>query len=413
MIRQALILCGGLGTRLGALTATTPKPLLEVAGVPFLDVLVEELGRHQFDRILLLAGHFADQIENYARSSQAAARRGVQLEVSREPWPAGTAGSLLFAAGRMDDAFLLLNGDSWFDINLRALTKVADRYPNAAMTMALRTMPDAPRYGVVTLVGERITSFDERARASGPAHVNAGVYVCRRDSLLAAVRELSGANGEPLSLEGKVMPLLAQRGTLAGRVFEGYFIDIGVPASFSAAQTQLPRRLTRPAIFFDRDGVLNEDLNYVASLDRFHWTLSAREAVRACNDHGFFVFVVTNQAGVAHGYYGEAEVRALHAHMQVELADVGAHVDDFRYCPFHPEGKVKAYCKASYHRKPNPGMLLDLLADWRVDKTRSLLVGDRPTDLEAAARAGIPACVFPGGDLLEVLLRNGLAENKR
>lgn len=403
MIRQALILCGGLGTRLGALTAATPKPLLEVAGQPFLDILVEELGRHGFDHVVLLAGHLAGQVENYARSSQAAARRGVRLEVSREPAPAGTAGGLLFAAGLMEEEFLLLNGDSWFDVNLRALTQGAARHPQAAMTLALRVMPDAPRYGVVTLAGERVVAFDERARSPGPAHVNAGVYVCRRDPLLATVRDLAGPQAAPLSLEGKVMPALAQRGALAGLAFEGYFIDIGVPDSFAAAQTELPLRQRRPALFFDRDGVLNEDLNYVASLDRFHWIAGAREAVRACNDRGFLVFVVTNQAGVAHGLYGEDDVRALHAHMQAELAAAGAHVDDFRYCPFHPQGKVEAYRRESEHRKPGPGMLRDLMTDWRVDRARSLLIGDRESDLAAAARAGVAARLFEGGDLAAFL----------
>jgi D,D-heptose 1,7-bisphosphate phosphatase len=399
VIRQALILCGGLGTRLGALTAETPKPLLEVAGAPFIEVLVEELGRHGFDRVVLLAGHLADRIDDYARTSRAAARRGVQLDVSREPQPAGTAGGLMYAAERMEGSFLLLNGDSWFDINLRALTQLADRHPDAAMTLALRVMPDAPRYGVVTLAGERIVAFDERARAPGPAHVNAGVYVCRRDPLLTAIRSLVGADDTPLSLEGKVMPQLAARGALAGQAFEGYFIDIGVPDSFAAAQDELPRRLTRPAVFFDRDGVLNEELDYVGSVDRFHWIAGAREAVRRCNDRGRLVFVVTNQAGVAHGYYGEGDVRALHAHMQAELAAIGAHVDDFRYCPFHPEGKVEEYRGASGHRKPEPGMLLDLMAEWRVDRAASLLIGDRPSDLEAAARAGLRAKLFDGGDL--------------
>ncbi len=397
MIRQALILCGGLGTRLGPLTAATPKPLLDVAGEPFLEVLIEELGRHGFDRVTLLAGHLADQVEAYARTSKAAARRGVRLSVSREPQPAGTAGGLLFAADRMEEAFLLLNGDSWFDINLRALTQITERQPSAVMTLALRVMPEAPRYGVATLEGEHITAFDERARTAGPANVNAGVYICRREPLLAAIRSFS--TDAPLSLEGKVMPLLAAQGALAGCAFDGYFIDIGVPDSFAAAQLELPRRMTRPALFFDRDGVLNEDLNYVASCDRFHWITGAREAVRACNDRGFLVFVVTNQAGVAHGYYGEEDVHALHAFMQDELAVAGAHIDDFRYCPFHPQGTVEAYCMESDHRKPGPGMLLDLLAGWRVDRERSLLIGDQAHDVEAANRAGVTGQLFPGGDL--------------
>ncbi len=397
MIHQAFILCGGLGTRLGALTAATPKPLLEVANVPFLEVLIEELGRHGFTRVTLLAGHLGEQVEAYARQSAAARRRGVKIEVSKEPEPAGTAGGLLFAADRMEESFLLLNGDSWFDINLRAVTELADRHPAAAMTLALRLMQDAPRYGVVRLEGERIVAFDARAREAGPAYVNAGIYVCRRNPVLATVRELGGQG--PLSLEGAVMPVLAQRGELRGKAFDGFFVDIGVPDSFAMAQEEVPRRLTRAAVFFDRDGVLNEDFGHVGSIDRFRWIDGAREAVRNCNDAGRLVFVVTNQAGVAHGYYGEADIDRVHRHMQSELAAVGAHVDAFRYCPYHPDGKVDRYRKTSNHRKPGPGMLIDLMDEWRIDAGGSVMIGDKPTDLQAAAAAGIRGELFNGHNL--------------
>jgi NDP-sugar pyrophosphorylase family protein len=108
LIRQAVVPCGGLGTRLGDLTARTPKPLLPIAGQPFLDVLVKELGRHGFDRVLLLAGHLAQEVEDYVLLSGAAKRRRVSLDLSIEPVRAGTGGALRFAATKLDDAFLLL-----------------------------------------------------------------------------------------------------------------------------------------------------------------------------------------------------------------------------------------------------------------------------------------------------------------
>ncbi len=180
MIRQAVVPCGGLGTRLGDLTARTPKALVPIAGQPFLDVLVEELGRHGFDRVLLLAGHLAQEVEDYVLLSGAAKRRRVSLDLSIEPVRAGTGGALQFAVTKLDDAFLLLNGDSWFDINLRALTAFAERSPDVAMTLALRSMLDAPRYGVVTLDGGRIFAFDDRAPTSGAGTVNGGIYVCSK-----------------------------------------------------------------------------------------------------------------------------------------------------------------------------------------------------------------------------------------
>jgi D-glycero-D-manno-heptose 1,7-bisphosphate phosphatase len=159
-------------------------------------------------------------------------------------------------------------------------------------------------------------------------------------------------------------------------------------------------RLLRPALFLDRDGVLNEDRGYVHRWEDFCWIPGAREAVAAFNARDWWVFVVTNQSGVGRGYYPEADVLALHARMEADLAATGARIDAFYHCPFHPEALEDRYRHPDPpDRKPNPGMLLRAMADWPVDAARSVMVGDKAIDLEAGRRAGVRSLLFPGGDL--------------
>lgn len=156
----------------------------------------------------------------------------------------------------------------------------------------------------------------------------------------------------------------------------------------------------RGAAFFDRDGVLNRDKGYVGRSDDVEWMPGAAEAIRLANQAGLLVVVVTNQSGVARGYYGEADVRALHAWMTGQLATEGARIDRFYYCPFHEEASVEAYRVADHpERKPNPGMVLRAIKELSIDPGRSFLIGDQLTDVVAGARAGVASYLFDGSDL--------------
>ncbi|MEL6244978.1 MAG: HAD family hydrolase [Pseudomonadota bacterium] len=155
----------------------------------------------------------------------------------------------------------------------------------------------------------------------------------------------------------------------------------------------------RPALFLDRDGVINVDKGYVSRIEDFEWIDGARETIRAFNTRNWFVFVVTNQSGIARGYYTEDDMHALHAHMLSGIADAGGTIDKIYYSPFHELGEISAYRKDSFDRKPKPGMLLQAMAEFPVKREASFLIGDKETDLQAARAAGVGAFMFSGGNL--------------
>jgi D-glycero-D-manno-heptose 1,7-bisphosphate phosphatase len=145
----------------------------------------------------------------------------------------------------------------------------------------------------------------------------------------------------------------------------------------------------RPAAFLDRDGVINVDRGYVYRPGDLEFTPTAVEAIRLLNQAGYPVLVVTNQSGVARGLYGLAEVEAFHAHLNAALQAAGAHVDAFYSSPFHPDGRVPEFAIEHEDRKPGIGMIRRAMRDWDVSTEGSFLIGDKQSDLDAAAAAGI------------------------
>lgn len=158
------------------------------------------------------------------------------------------------------------------------------------------------------------------------------------------------------------------------------------------------------AIFFDRDGVLNEEVGYLWEIEKFKWIDGAREAIRFCNERGLLAIVVTNQGGIARGLYTAREVDNLHEFMQKSLSEVGAHIDGFYYCPHHPRGTVEKFSVECDCRKPKPGLILRACEDFNINPAQAIMFGDSERDIEAAKAAGLRAGIFfTGGNLLEAI----------
>lgn len=155
------------------------------------------------------------------------------------------------------------------------------------------------------------------------------------------------------------------------------------------------------AVFFDRDGVLNEDVAYLYKIEDLRWVEGAREAVCYLTRLGYKIFIVTNQSGIARGFYTVDEMQKLHEYMQREITAAGGKIEKIYYCPHHPEGSVAEYTCVCDCRKPKPGMLLKAMEEYDIDKEQSFLIGDGKRDVEAAEAAGVKGYLFTGGNLLD------------
>ncbi len=218
---SAVILAGGRGTRLGALTDEIPKPMLPIDGHPFIEYLVWQLSGFGIGTIIISCGYLGEVIRRYFGDGE---RWGVEIRYSSEEMPLGTGGATRLAAGLVEDErFLLLNGDSVCEVDCRSLLDAASSDVLGAMT--LTRVPEGGRYGTVELAADgRVAAFRQNDPSGGPALVNAGAYALRKE--LVDLIPVSG----PSSLERDVLPRLT--GRISGVVSDGFFIDMGLPETY-------------------------------------------------------------------------------------------------------------------------------------------------------------------------------------
>lgn len=223
----AVLLVGGLGTRLQSVLLGTPKPLARVGDTPFLQLLVRQLRSQGFRRVVMCTGHLAEQVEEEFGDGK---KWDIAIEYSKELHPLGTAGAIKLAERFLtqDPEFLVMNGDSFLEVDLSQLMHF-HREHNGLITIAVRRVPDAARYGTVHVEGNRVIAFQEKRAAQVSGLVNGGVYLFNR-AVLNHIPE------GPSSLEKDVLPRLLGHKLYAIEQ-HGMFIDIGTPEDYARAQT--------------------------------------------------------------------------------------------------------------------------------------------------------------------------------
>jgi len=376
MIRKAVILAGGKGTRLASVVQDKPKPMANIAGLPFLHYMILDLKEKGITEIVLLVGHLKEVIINHFKDSY----HGVSIHYEIETEPRGTGGLIYELSRKWKEDILLLNGDTYFDVDI---VDMVNAVKSGEIVLAVKKIENSDRYGALTVVGDRILDFNEKSWIDS-GYINGGIYYLPKGCFDPFSLPFS------FSLEKDFFE--AHKAELQLRAYpsEGYFIDIGIPQDYEQAQITIPRQFIPPldsswTIFLDRDGVINEHRpeDYVKNESEFIWIDGSKEAIRDLSRIFGRILVVTNQQGIGKGMMTTYDLETIHWKMQREVEKIGGKIDRVYYCPHLAHINPKC-------RKPEIGMAEDAKKDFpEIDFRKSIMIGDSPSDIEFGRRLGM------------------------
>ncbi len=380
MISEAIILAGGLGTRLRDAVPDLPKCMAPVAGHPFLYYIIRYLESQGVKRFVFSLGYRHDVVEDFLRDQFPA----LVYTCVIEPTPLKTGGAIKLALAAVEsDDVLVMNGDTLFKVGLKELEAV-HLHKQSECTLALKPMFRFDRYGAVASNEDgRILAFEEKKYVD-QGNINGGVYLLNKQEFL------SQDWPEVFSFESDYLQRDSSKKDFFGVILDRYFIDIGIPADFNKAQVDLkhfPFEINEPddtwTLFLDRDGVINvnKDDSYVFNREEFIFKEGTLEAIARLSGLFGRIIVITNQRGVGKGLMSEADLQDIHAYMKSNIEKAGGRIDDIFYCTStdnaHPD------------RKPSPGMAFRAQEKYpEIDFSKSVMVGDKSADMQWGRNIG-------------------------
>ncbi|MGA9461942.1 MAG: HAD-IIIA family hydrolase [Terracidiphilus sp.] len=410
VLSNIAILAGGQGTRLLSRSGDLPKPMVPIMGKPVLQHQIELSRIHGFTDVALLVHHRHEAISSFFGDGS---RFGVRIRYEVEETPRGTSGALRDALHVLAPHFLVLYGDTYLDIDLR---RFFDSHLSSEADATLFLHPnDHPYDSDLVELDEadtvrRIHPYPHPEDLNQRNLVNAALYAMRKDGLDQVTPETGKAD-----IARHMFPaMLAAGRVLRGYVSPEYIKDMGTPDRLDKVEhdieTGLPDRLSwrqlRSAVFLDRDGTLNREVNHLCSPDQIELLPEVGEAIRQLNRSGMLAVLTTNQPVVARGGVTVEGLIRIHARLETLLGVQHAYLDASYYCPHHPdkgfEGEVKELKIVCDCRKPAPGLIEQAAKDLAISRADSWMVGDTTSDIEAGRRAGVRTILlrtgYAGGD---------------
>ena len=375
---EAIILAGGLGTRLRDTVPDLPKPMAPINGKPFLEYQLEWLSKYDIKKIVLSTGFMADKISSYFGNEY----NGIPLEYSIETTPLGTGGAIAYSLQKTSGKnVLVVNGDTWFPINIKDFLSFHKKL-KSDISLALKRMTNFSRYGTVDMDKETILHFNEKKKCE-EGLINGGIYLLNK-------RVFDNIDKSTFSFEKEILEKRSESGYIKGMIFDSPFIDIGIPEDNERAthlMTSDFSNIKKKALFLDRDGVVNIDKVHVHKIEDFEFTPDIFKLAKRYQDKGYLIIIITNQAGIAKGLYTEEDFNILTKWMIEEFKKREITISKVYHCPHHPDYTGPCDC-----RKPHPGMILKAIKDFDLDPSQCVLIGDKLSDIEAGQNAGIGNC---------------------
>ncbi|MFV0607358.1 MAG: HAD-IIIA family hydrolase [Niabella sp.] len=385
--KEAIILAGGLGTRLRDTVPDLPKCMAPVAGWPFIYYVINHLRIQGIQKLIFSLGYKHEAVLDFLQKEF----KTLEYDYVIEEEPLGTGGAIAFAMQKAQtENVFVVNGDTLFKFDATAMLQVHQE-TSAACTLALKPMKDFERYGVVEIdTFQTITSFKEKAYYA-VGLINAGVYLVNKQQFLA------NHFPQKFSFEKDYLEKSVDEKTLAGVTQDAYFIDIGIPQDYKKAQQELslqPLDLTKIdkswTLFLDRDGVINHDKigSYIFNADEFRFMDGAPALFKKLTEKFNRIIIVTNQRGIGKGLMTLDDLNNIHQKMLKGITDFGSKIDAIYF--------ATSIDNRNYMRKPNPGMALAAKLDFPdIDYAKSIMIGNNITDMEFARNAGIKTIYLP------------------
>lgn len=400
-IVSAIVLAGGRGTR----SADPGRPKLGqvIAERDLLKRHLDLLEGSSVDELLIVAGHLGEQVDALASSVHPSKP---PVRVIHEVDPRGTTPAVAFGASHLaSDRFLIILGDILLGFPVDDFLAAWERSGKSVAVIVHPSSHPADSDAVFAVSSEEVwVTPKSQSRDHIPNMSSTGLFAITRDGL--------GKYSEARDFGSDLLPLAATNSDLFVHVSSHYFKDTGTPDRLAKATNDVEsgaferrgNREPRPALFLDRDGVINPALPEIHRPEDFTLNSGVADVIASTNALGIPIIVVTNQPGLAKGFMDSRTHIAIRARMDALLGEAGAFVDDYFFCPHHPDsgfpGEVADLKIACACRKPLPGMLLAAAEAHGLDLSRSVMVGDTWRDKEAAEAAGV---TFIGtGDLGDV-----------